>query len=323
MNKLEVKTIKNNNGMELKMSNYGATIIGLKVPDKNNNFIDVVIGLESASNYIQEPYTNVQLYLGSSIGPYAGRISKGKFEINGISYPLKNNDGVHLHGGEGFDKKYWSVKNISDNLVTFNYTRNHLDEGYPGNLDVTATYELTDNNSLKITYTAKTDKATPVNLTSHPYINLNGKGTVLDHELMINSGSHLEVDEKLIPTGRILDSSNTAFDYTQKSKINKKGFVGFDDTFVLNNEKTKASLTSKESGISLSIFSNQSAMVIYTPKKFPKLPFKANNDIPEFPAICFEPQNFPDAPNNSHFPNSILKPNEEYVNEIIYQFDII
>lgn len=323
MNKLEVITIKNNNGMELKVSNYGCSIIGLKVLDNKNNFIDVVVGLESASNYIQEPYTNVQLYLGSSIGPYAGRISKGKFEIDGISYPLKNSDGVHLHGGEGFDKKYWSVKNTSDDLVTFAYTRNHLEEGYPGNLEVTATYELTNNNNLKITYKAKTDKATPVNLTSHPYINLNGKGTILDHELMINSDSHLEVDEKLIPTGRILDSLNTAFDYTQKSIINKQGFVGFDDTFVLNNKKTKASLTSKDSGISLNIFSNQPAMVIYTPKKFPSLPFKANNDSPAFPAICFEPQNFPDAPNNSHFPNSILKPNEEYVNEIIYEFSVI
>lgn len=323
MNKLEVVTLKNNNGMELKVTNYGATIIGLKVPDKYNNFIDVVVGLKEASNYVQEPYINEMLFLGSSIGPYAGRISKGKFEIDGISYTLKHTEGVHLHGGEGFDKKYWSVKEVLNDSVIFEYLRKNLEEGYPGNLDVTVTYKLTGSNCLNITYKAKTDKATPVNLTSHPYINLNGTGSVLHHELMINSKEHLEVDDKLIPSGKLIDSKNTIFDYTEKSKINKEGFVGFDDTFVLNDKKIKASLTSEESRINLNIFSNQPAMVIYTPKRFPSLAFKANNDEPLFPAICFEPQNFPDAPNNSHFPNSILRPNEEYINEIIYEFSVI
>jgi aldose 1-epimerase len=322
MSKLEVVTIKNNNGMELKVTNYGATIIGLKVPDKNNNFIDVVVGLAEGSNYVEKPYTDVMLFLGCTIGRYAGRISGGKFEVDGQSYPLKSTNGVHLHGGIGFDKRYWSVKEIYDNKVIFTYLSKHLEEGYPGNLEVEAIYELAEDNSLKITYNAHTDKSTPVNLTSHPYINLNGSGSVLDHELMINSVQHLDVDSQLLPTGKINDSINTPFDRKMKSKISDFGFKGFDDTFVLEKEAPNATLTSNTNGIHMSVYSNQPAMVVYTPKKFPDLPFKADNHTPDYPAICFEPQNFPDAPNFPHFPDSILKPGRLYNNEIIYQFSI-
>jgi aldose 1-epimerase len=323
MSKLEVITIKNNNGMELKVINYGATLIELKVPDKNNNFIDVIVGLVMASSYVQEPYTNVKLFLGSSIGRYAGRISKGKFDIDGKSYQINHQDGVHLHGGNGFDKKYWAVEKVLDNLVTLFYISEDQEEGYPGNLKVWVTYELIENNSLKITYKAKTDKSTPVNLTSHPYINLNGKGSIIDHELTINSEKHLEVNHQLLPTGNILESKNTQFDRNQKSKVKNDSFISFDDTFVLGNDKIKASLFSQESGINLNIYSNQPAMVVYTPKKFPDLTFKTNIKSTLFPAICFEPQNFPDAPNNVHFPNSILSPDELYLNEIVYEFSIV
>jgi aldose 1-epimerase len=323
MNKLEVITIKNKNGIELKVTNYGATIMGLKVPDKYNNFIDVVVGLADASHYVQEPYTNVMLFLGCSIGRYAGRISKGKFEIDGQSYPIKHVEGVHLHGGHGFDKRLWDIKKVDKSSVTLTYLSPHLEEGYPGNLEVDATFELTDENCLKIAYKAKTDQATPVNLTSHPYINLNGKGTVLNHELMINSTQHLEVDGQLLPTGNIIQSINTHFNRKTKTQIKNNNFIGFDDTFVLENESLKASLYSEESGINLNIYSNQPAMVVYTPKKFPELPFINNMKFPEYPAICFEPQNFPDAPNNQNFPNSILFPNQLYLNEIVYEFSLL
>jgi aldose 1-epimerase len=324
VNKLETITIANANGIELKVTNYGATIMGLKVPDRNNNLVDVVVGLSDVSNYIQPPYTDVMLFLGSTVGRYAGRISKGKFEVDGETYPVQHHNGVHLHGGEvGFDKRYWTVKRTTKNAVTLEYLSPNLENGYPGNLEVQATFEITEQNALHITYKAKTDKTTPLNMTIHPYINLNGRGSVLDHDLLINSDQYLEVDNQLIPTGKLLDSKNTAFDRTQKSKVNKEGFKGFDDTFVLNNEKIKASFTSNENGINMNVYTNQPAMVIYTPKQFPDLPYKEKSNTTPFPAICFEPQNFPDAPHNSHFPNSILRPNDEYNNEIVFEFTIV
>ncbi len=319
---LEVIVIKNSLGMELEVSTYGAIMLGLKVQDKYQNYIDVIQGLTMASDYIQKPYTDVKLFLGCSIGRYAGRISKGAFDVNGKVYNIEHEDGVHLHGGNGFDKKYWKIKEVQKNSVSLYYHSPHLEEGYPGNLQVEVKYELTEKNSLKIYHTATTDQATPVNLTSHPYINLNGKGSVLDHHLFINSKQHLEVDEKLLPTGKILESKNTQFDRKQKLKIKENNFIGFDDTFILEKEKLKATLYSEESGIVMNIYSNQPAMVVYTPKKFPTLPFKNNQGISEYPAICFEPQNFPDAPHYSHFPNSILNPKELYSNEIEYEFTI-
>jgi aldose 1-epimerase len=319
---LEVVVIKNGLGMELKISNFGAVLLGLKLDDKNGNPIDVIQGLAMASDYIQEPYTNIKLFLGCSIGRYAGRISGGSFKVDEKIYAINHEDGVHLHGGNGFDKKYWTIKELEKNSVSLSYLSQHLEEGYPGNLEVIVKYELTENNSLKITYKATTDQPTPVNLTSHPYLNLNGKGSILDHYLTINSKQHLEVDEKLLPTGKILESTNTPFDRNQKLKIKEQNFTGFDDTFILGKENLKATLYSKESGIKMNIYSNQPAMVVYTPKKFPKLPFKKNQGISEYPAICFEPQNFPDAPHYSHFPNSILYPEEFYFNEIEYEFVI-
>jgi aldose 1-epimerase len=320
VDKLQEISIQNANGMLLKVINFGATITALFVPDKNNKLIDVIVGLKSAEDYIGEPYSKVSLYLGSSIGRYAGRISKGSFKVDGITYPIKHNDGVHLHGHEGFDMQYWEINKIEKNSVTLSYYSKHLENGYPGNLDVSVTYELTDKNILRIIYLATTDKATPVNLTSHPYINLNGKGTVLDHLLMINSKEYLEVDNQLLPTGKILSAKNTPFDRREKVILRDKNFTGFDDTFILKKNNMNASLAARESGIHLNVFSKQPAMVVYTPKKFPSLPFKDSSHLQDFPAICFEPQNFPNSPNYDHFPNSILKVGETYKNEILYEF---
>ena len=316
MNTLAVYTLKNKNGMELEVSNFGATIISLKVPNKSGTVTNVVVGLEEAQEYIKAPYTDVTLFLGSTVGRYAGRISKGKFEVDGKVYPLEHNDGVHLHGGEGFDKKYWDLKSQTDSTIVLTYVSPHLENGYPGELKVEASFEITDTNTLIISYSAITDQATPVNLTIHPYINVSGSGTVLYQELWINSMQHLEVDAQLIPSGRILESVNTAFDYTVPSKINKPTFGGFDDTFVMGEGQLKASLYSSQSGVKMNVYHNQPAMVIYTPKQFPNLKFKNNLVEGAFPAICFEPQNFPDAPNNSHFPNSILT--LESSSEVIY-----
>lgn len=323
MNKLALYTLSNSNGMELQVSNFGATIISLKVPNNLGTLTNVVVGLEQAEDYLTAPYTDVTLYLGSSIGRYAGRISNGKFEIEGKTYPVENTDGVHLHGGVGFDKKFWNLKSQSTNAVVLTYVSAHLEEGYPGELEIEALFEITDNNCLIVSYSATTDQSTPVNLTCHPYYNLNGCDSILDHELWVNSTQHLEVDAQLIPTGTILESENTVFDYTTLSKINKPNFVGFDDTFVMGQEQLKAKLSSSITGIEMKVYASEPAMVIYTPKQFPKLNFQNQLGLGVFPAICFEPQNFPDAPNKNHFPNSILHPNEMYSNKIVFEFSII
>lgn len=323
MNKLALYTLSNSNGMELQVSNFGATIISLKVPNNLGTLTNVVVGLEQAEDYLTAPYTDVTLYLGSSIGRYAGRISNGKFEIEGKTYPVENTDGVHLHGGVGFDKKFWNLKSQSTNAVVLTYVSAHLEEGYPGELEIEALFEITDNNCLIVSYSATTDQSTPVNLTCHPYYNLNGCDSILDHELWVNSTQHLEVDAQLIPTGTILESENTVFDYTTLSKINKPNFVGFDDTFVMGLEQLKAKLSSSITGIEMKVYASEPAMVIYTPKQFPKLNFQNQLGLGVFPAICFEPQNFPDAPNKNHFPNSILHPNEMYSNKIVFEFSII
>ncbi|WP_035647532.1 aldose epimerase family protein [Flavobacterium sp. ASV13] len=321
MEKLEVITIKNKSALEMTISNFGATVIGLKVKNAKGEIYDVAAGLKNASDYLEPPYSNVKLFLGSSIGRYAGRISGGGFEIEDIFYKVENQNGVHLHGGEnGFFKKFWSIKEVADDRVVFSYQSQNLEEGYPGNLSIEAIFELTPENEVKITYKAVTDQATLVNLTSHVYLNLNGKGSVLDHELQINSDFYLDVDSKLIPTGKLNKSEGTTFDRNQKAKIRREDFKGFDDTFVFNEKQLKASLSSAESGINMNIFSNQPAMVVYTPEKFPDLPFSNNNQFGTFPAICFEPQNFPDAPNKNHFPNSILRVGESYLNEMIFAF---
>ncbi|WPR70090.1 aldose epimerase family protein [Flavobacterium sp. NG2] len=320
---LRIVTIKNENGMTLQLTNYGATIMSLKVPNKQGTLTEVNVGLESVEDYLGVIYKENPLYLGSSIGRYAGRISKGSFFVNNDQYQIYHDDGVHLHGGKsGFDDKLWEISKITETTVEMRYLSPHLEEGYPGNLAVKVIFELTENNALKITYTAKTDSACPVNLTSHPYFNLNGKGTVLQHDLKINSSAYLEVSSQLLPSGKILNSEHTNFDRREFSKLGREDFIGFDDTFVLDAAPIKAILFSAETGIELNVYSNQKGMVVFTPKYFPDLPFAIDFSNIAFPAICFEPQNFPDAPHYSDFPNSILEPGEKYSNEIIYAFSI-
>lgn len=326
MSKIAVTKLVNSNGMELLVSNLGATIIAINVPDKNNELVNVVVGLEPEA-YTSEAYLNNCTYLGASIGRYAGRISKGEFQLNGATYPIYNEDGVHLHGGKtGFDKKYWTVIELNENAnpeVTFACKSAHLEEGYPGNLEVTVTYQLTESNEVKVTYKATTNAVTPVNLTNHAYFNLNGSGSILDHQLQLNSEQVLEVDSQLIPSGKIINSKNTRFDFTKKEQIGRANFIGFDDTFVLEDKEVKAVLYAPKTGIKMKVHTNQPASVIYTPTQLDTtLPYLNGVNYTKFSAICFETQNFPDAPNNNHFPSSILNPEETYVNEAVFEFSI-
>ena len=326
MSKIEVIKLVNSNGMELHISNLGATIIAINVPNKNNELVNVVVGM-SPEAYTSKDYLSNCTYLGASIGRYAGRLSKGKFELNGESYPIYNEDGVHLHGGKtGFDKQFWTIEDLNEKSkphVTFGYNSAHLEEGYPGNLNVTVTYQLTESNEVKVIYKATTDKATPVNLTNHTYFNLNGNGSILDHKLKLSSDQVLDVDAKLIPSGKLVDSKGTRFDFSKKEKIGREDFIGFDDTFILEDKEMKALLYAPKTGIKMRVYTNQPASVIYTPVQLDNnLPYLNGAIYTKFSAICFETQNYPDAPNNEHFPSSILNPEEEYMNESVFEFSI-
>ncbi len=320
----------NKNGMEVIISSVGATVISLKVPNKFNELTNVVLGLEKEEEYLSEEYLEKRVYLGSTVGRYAGRISNKSFSINGERFLLHHDENnVHLHGGKiGFDKKIWKVKEIEKNnkhpyKVTFSYNSKHLEEGYPGNVKINAIFHLTDDNDLHIVYTAVSDKHTHINITNHNYYNLNGENSILNHKLQLECNKYLEVDDNLIPTGETLFVDNTKFDYNKLKKINENGFSGLDDTFIFKKDSQKVTLISEFTGIKMAVATNQPAVVVYTPLNLNFLSFSKNAKYLEYPAICFEAQKYPDSPNNPNFPSTLVKPNEEYRNETILSFSII
>ncbi|WP_298315148.1 aldose epimerase family protein [uncultured Aquimarina sp.] len=326
-------TLINNQGAKLTLTNYGASIVSLEIPNKKGELINVVVGLDSVKDYQEVAYHSSAKFLGASIGRYAGRISTGGFTINNKEYRLYQENGVHLHGGpEGFDKKVWEVESIdySTNTVVFSYLSRHLEEGYPGNLEAKAIYHLSDNNVLDITYKAVTDQDTFVNLTNHAYFNLNGSNNILDHSLLLDCSEYLEVDSKQLPTGELISVTGTKFDFLEPKNLRSLANFGLiDDTFIYKTkngesvDKIKAKLVSPVSGLQMKIKTNQSAVVIYTPENLPHWNFKNQTKYDRFPAICFENQNYPDAPNHHHFPSSLLKVGEEYENRSVFEFSII
>ncbi|MEO9894712.1 aldose epimerase family protein [Aurantibacter sp.] len=284
---------------------YGARIQKLLVKDKYGKSTNVVVGYEFASNYLKDTAC-----LGSSVGRYAGRISNGSFELDRETFNLYENSKIHLHGGkEGFHKKYWKFEAVNygkEPQVTLSYFSKHLEEGYPGNLKTFVTYKL-KNNALYINYQARTDRTTVVNLTNHSYFKLDNSNSISEHHLQLNCPDYLETYENLLPTGKLLPVQGTSYNFLEEKPIADKKL---DTTFAvgLNNEVI-AKLASKKSGISMEVTTNQRGVVVYTPLKFA--------------GICFETQNFPDAPNHKNFPSSILKPNQKYTNQSKFEFDLI
>ncbi|MFD1316531.1 aldose epimerase family protein [Namhaeicola litoreus] len=316
----------NKHGSRLELTNYGATIMNFFIHDKKNKLVNVVVGLENVEDYRNEPYVAENIYLGCTVGRYAGRISKGNFEIDHKKYLLFHENGVHLHGGKcGFDKKLFKIEDLSlgeNPNVLLSYTSADGEEGYPGKLSVSVRFTLTEQNEIKIDYLAKTDKKTVVNLTNHTYFNLEGEGSILDHELFVNSQEILEVDDQLIPSGKLLNSSQSKFDFSSYKRIGENNFSGLDDTFVLNDGEIKAKLFSKKTGIEMVLRTDQPACVIYTPVQLQTLPYKNGVKFDPFSAICFEAQNYPDAPNKSNFPSAVLAPGEIYKQTTKYSFKI-
>lgn len=283
---------------------YGAIIQKILVKDKNGRSTNVVMGYDYPSLYPTD-----KAFLGACIGRFAGRISNARFELDREIYPLFGQHGMHLHGGkEGFSRKYWNIEEVyrgEEPFVKLSYFSTHLEEGYPGNLKVLVTYKLIKN-SLQITHEASTDRTTIVNLTNHSYFRLDNAETVNHYQLQLNCKKMLETQENLLPTGNIIPIKGTEYNFLTAKKI---AGLPLDTPFVIDNNTEKiAKVFSKKSGISLEVGTNQPAVVVYTP--------------PHFPGICFETQNYPDAPNQKNFPSTVLRPGEAYKNESEFTFGL-
>jgi aldose 1-epimerase len=321
-------TLVNNQGTEVKISNYGGTVTSFITADKNDKKSEIIVGFDSLNQYLQKPP-----YFGALIGRYGNRIANAKFSLDGQTYQLAANDGKNtLHGGlKGFDKVVWdaSVANDSVPSLTLKYLSKDGEEGFPGNLNVTVHYTLTDQNELKIEYDAESDKATPVNLTNHTYFNLSGdvNNTILDESLMINADRYTPVDSTLIPTGKITAVKGTPYDFTVAKKIGKdinevKG--GYDFNWVLNRKDSSlqkvAVLSDSISGRTLEVYTTQPGLQFYTGNFLDgKFINRDGKPIKLHTALCLETQHFPDSPNEPDFPSTILRPGEKYHSITVYK----
>lgn len=283
---------------------YGAIIQKILVKDKDGKSTNVVLGLNYPKDYLKDTR-----HIGACVGRYAGRISDGGFQLNNKAYLLHTDDGVHLHGGkEGFSKKYWTIQEVNrgaEPFVKLSYISKHLEEGYPGNLKAMVTYKLV-NNALHIIHEATTDYTTVVNLTNHSYFKLDDAPTVNNYQLQLNCPKLLQTYKNLIPTGKLLSVENSSYDFTWEKKIKT---VRLDTPYVIDSKTKKVgTVYSEKSGIYMEVTTDQPGVVIYTPE---------NENT-----ICFETQNYPDAPNHDNFPSSVLEPGEVYCNSSSFIFGV-
>ena len=328
-----IYVLKNRNGLVSEITNYGARVVSLWVPDNNGNFDDIVLGFDNIDDYINAK----EKYFGATIGRYGNRIKEGKFIINDKEYSLEKNNGLnHLHGGNmGFGDVVWNAKQIDNQTLELNYFSKNMEEGYPGNLNVKIIYHLNNNDELKIEYFAKTDESTHVNLTHHSFFNLLGAGneTINEHLLYINANSFTPVDETLIPTGNIELVANTPFDFSVPTTIGKRinqdnnqlnYGKGYDHNYVLNNSQSEkiiaAKVFEKESGRTLEVYTNEPGMQFYGGNFLSGTIGKHDKSYKKRAAFCLETQHFPNSPNQDNFPSTLLKPNEEYYSICIYKF---
>jgi len=315
------------------ITNYGARIISLHVPDKAGNLVDVVLGYKNLEAYRQPD----EGFYGAIVGRYGNRIAKGRFELNGQQYQLELNNGPNsLHGGtNGFFAKVWQVTHVTDSSLELRYVSPDGDAGYPGQLDVTLTYTLTSDNGLDIVYHATTDQATIVNLTNHAYFNLSGEGdsTILDHLLTIRADGYTPVDETLIPTGEVATVENTPFDFRQPTAIGARidedhpqliVGMGYDHNFVLKKDaglQLVATVESPKTGIVMDILTEEPGLQFYSGNFMDNVQnAKEGKTYGYRSAFCLETQHFPDSPNQSGFPSTVLQPGAEYHTRTIYRF---
>ena len=329
--------LQNASGMEVAISNYGATVVSLKVPDRAGRTQDVVLGYSNLEGYLSEK----NQYLGATIGRYANRIARGRFALNGRQYQVPiNNDPNSLHGGErGFDKRIWSVEKSIDSTrreLKLQYLSADGEEGFPGNLSVDICFALSDQNELKIDYMATTDQDTVLNMTNHAYFNLAGEGSgdILQHQLLLRASYFTPVDHRLIPTGELQSVAGTAFDFRKATAIGAlieenaeqlQRAGGYDHNFVLDggNEKLAlaARVTEPSSGRVLEVFTTEPGIQFYSGNFLDGTTTgKGGREYSFRSGFSLETQHFPDSPNQSAFPSTTLRKDQCFRSTTIYRF---
>ena len=335
---IRLYTLTNNHGMTVKVTNYGAIVTSIMVPDRDGKIADITLGYNSVEGYINAVD---RPYFGAIVGRYGNRIAKGRFSIDGETYKLAtNNDENHLHGGNvGFDKVVWDAKPVSSDGcdgIELIYLARDGEEGYPGNLSVKVLYQLSNNNELIIQYHATTDKATPINLTQHTYFNLKGEGegTILDHELLLNAKRYTPVDKGLIPTGKLAPVAGTPFDFTSPKAIGRdigqehqqlEYGLGYDHNFVLDGNEGTMKLAARvyepTSGRVLEVQTTEPGVQFYCGNFLDgTLKGKSGKPYVHRGGFCLETQHFPDSPNHAEFPSTILRPGEQYKTKTVFKF---
>ncbi len=324
--------IANKSGSTLTFTNFGASLKSWVIKLNDKTIVDIVLGYKNEINYKTNP-----LYLGSIAGRYANRISNGRFNLNNINVNLTQNDnGNHLHGGhKGFSSKHWDIVDHKTNTLILSLESRDQDENYPGTLKTTVSYTINDLNELKVEFHAFSDMDTIINLTQHSYFNLNGNigGDILDHKIKINSNQITEIDNQLIPTGKFLDVKDTPLDlrnFTRIGKMINQNFQqinfakGYDHNFVLSNNKAKnikkvAELIGDKTKIKMCVKTDLPGLQFYS-GNFLDGSYEGKNGfkLTRNSGLCLEPQYFPDSPNHTHFPSTILKKGDVYAHNIIY-----
>ncbi|MDA7864751.1 galactose mutarotase [bacterium] len=335
---IKLYTFKNKSGMQVKITNYGAIVTAILVPDRDGKLGDITLGYNRVEDYINAVD---KPYFGAIVGRYGNRIANGEFTIDGETYSLATNNGPnHLHGGViGFDKVVWDAELVGGegwSGLELSYLAKDKEEGYPGNLSIKVTYKLTDANELVVDYLATTDKATPVNLTQHSYFNLKGEGEgdILDHELMINAAKYTPIDSTSIPSGELKAVTGTPFDFTVAKSIGRdiekqdeqlEFGLGFDHNFVLNREGDGLSLAATvhepTTGRVMEITTTEPGIQFYCGNFLDgRLKGKSGKPYVHRGGFCLETQHYPDSPNQKNFPTTILKPGDQYRTTTVFKF---
>lgn len=330
MKKANIYTLHGKNGLEAQITNYGAKIVSLTVPNKDGEKADVVLGFNTL-----EEWQTKETYFNAVIGRYANRIKNGQFTLDGKTYQLPiNNGGNSLHGGiQGFNEKVWEVVGQSTYSISMRYRAKDGEEGYPGNLDVYVTYQLTKDGALSITYEAKTDAPTILGFTNHAYFNLNGETSpsVRNHSLQVFADSYTPFDETACPTGEILPVEGTPMDFREPvlvgDRIDDEFFVpgrGIDNNWVLRkdagNKKPQLAAIVSASGRTMEVWTTFPGLQVYTGNWVEENVGKGGTTYGPQNSICLETQNFPDAPNHENFPSAVLRPGEVYYEQTLYKF---
>lgn len=328
-------TLTNSHGVEVRAMSYGAIIVSIRVPDRKGEFADIVLGHDTSDGYMPNPP-----YLGAVVGRYANRIANGTFTLDGKTYTLPKNDGPNtLHGGtdKTFNKVIWDGKALkSKNGVAFTYTSHDGDDGFPGNLKIKVTYTLNNENELGIDYEATADKATPINVSQHSYFNLAGEGTsdILNHEVMLNADRFTPVDKTLIPTGELRPVKGTPMDFTKSTRVGERvddsyeqlvlGH-GYDHNWVINRKGAGLTLAARvyepTSGRVLEVSTTQPGVQFYTGNFLDgSVTGKQGHVYKRRYGLCLETQHFPDSPNHPDFPSTILKPGQTFHEKTVFKF---